>query len=123
MMNGNMVQCKCGMARLQHIPIYKYVTRSNLAHDSVPCHSASPASWLQNKEEKIDNNLQKEWQIAVILEKLPHVQYARVHTNNTAQSLFPHLLPGLINDYTVTANRLLIPYAGQRIDNHWLIRT
>ena len=44
--------------------------------------------------------------------RLPRVlQYAGVQTNNTAQSLLPHLSPGLINGYTVTANRLLIPYA------------
>lgn len=39
---------------------------------------------------------------------------ARAHAINTAQSLFPHLLPGLINGYTVMANRLLIPYARQK---------
>lgn len=81
-----------------------------------------PLPWLQ-KEEKMTIIFRKKCQIEVILEKMPHVQYARVHINNTAQSLFPHLLPGLINDYTVTANRPLIPYAGQRIGNHWLIRT
>lgn len=76
-------------------------------------------SGLQNKEEKIYSNLQEEQQIAAICKRLPSVlQYARVQTNNKAQSLFPHLLSWLINDYTVTANRLLIPYAWQRIDNH-----
>lgn len=41
-------------------------------------------------------------------------QRAGAHAINTAQSLFPHLLLGLINGYTVTANRLLIPYARQK---------
>lgn len=78
-----------------------------------------PNTGLQNKEEKLYSNLQKEWQIVAIWKRLPSVlQYAGVETNNTAQSLFPHLLLGLINDYTVTANRLLIPYARQRIGNH-----
>lgn len=51
------------------------------------------------------------------------VAMRRLPTNNTAQSLFLHLLPGLINDYTVTPNRPLIPYVRQRIDNHRLITT
>lgn len=69
-------------------------------------------SWLQKK--KTDNNLQRIANCSHF-KKLPRVlQRARACAINTAQSLFPHLLPGLINGYTVTANRLLIPYARQK---------
>lgn len=59
-------------------PKREYVTGSNLAHDSVACHSISPTSGLRNKEEKIYNNPQKEKQIAAIWKKTaPYVAVRR----------------------------------------------
>lgn len=76
--------------------------------------SSGRLSFLLITEEASDNNLQRTANCSDLKELARVQRRARARAINTAQSRFPHLLPGLINGYTVMANRLLIPYARQK---------